>query len=294
MRNQRQLCFIPSGGLGNRMRAVASAYLLHSQTGVEVRVKWFRDWALDAPFASLFLPFGEAGFSITDARRWEYAVFDRPRRKNLFVPRLFQSLMFGDRIDEQRVTPLKHLDFDFEQWARTGSSHKYMSCYQEFGNPQNRLYPLLFRPTPKVDDLIGHYCRHFAPRTIGLHIRRTDNQESIDKSPLRLFFDAVDREVALDNQVKVFVATDDEPTKCSLVERYGSRAITSEQQAERGSVAGIQGAVAEMYTLARCAKIYGSAGSSFSVMAARVGNTALEILETDSKKNEKTGQQACL
>ena len=53
MRNQRQLCFIPSGGLGNRMRAVASAYLLHSQTGVEVRVKWFRDWALDAPFAAL-------------------------------------------------------------------------------------------------------------------------------------------------------------------------------------------------------------------------------------------------
>lgn len=294
MRDQRQLCFIPSGGLGNRMRAVASAYLLHSQTGVEVSVKWFRDWALDAPFASLFLPFSEAGFSIADARRWEYAVFDRPRRKNLFVPRVFQSLMFGDRIDEQRVTPLKRQSFDFEQWARTGSKRKYMSCYQVFGNPQNQLYPTLFRPTPQVESLIGHYSERFAPRTIGLHIRRTDNQESIDKSPLYLFFDAVDLEVSLDNKVKVFVATDDEPTKRSLVERYGSRVITSEQLADRGSVAGIQGAVAEMYTLSRCAKIYGSAGSSFSVMAARVGNTPLEILEAGSKNFEKTEKQACL
>ena len=47
---------VPSGGLANRMRAVASAYWLQQQTGSRTQVIWFCDWALNAPFHQLFLP----------------------------------------------------------------------------------------------------------------------------------------------------------------------------------------------------------------------------------------------
>lgn len=44
-------------------------------------------------------------------------------------------------------------------------------------------------------------------------------------------------------------------------------------------VEGIQAAVAEMFTLARTKCIYGTANSSFSVIASRIGGNELHILE---------------
>ena len=40
-----QLLFVPSGGLANRMRAIASAYTLTQQTDSDLQVVWFQDWA---------------------------------------------------------------------------------------------------------------------------------------------------------------------------------------------------------------------------------------------------------
>ena len=46
------LMFIPSGGLANRMRAIASAYALTQETESDLQVVWFRDWALRSTLCS--------------------------------------------------------------------------------------------------------------------------------------------------------------------------------------------------------------------------------------------------
>ena len=48
------LLFVPSGGLANRMRAVASAHELCKKVDSTLQVVWFQDWALSAPFHSIF------------------------------------------------------------------------------------------------------------------------------------------------------------------------------------------------------------------------------------------------
>ncbi len=51
------------------------------------------------------------------------------------------------------------------------------------------------------------------------------------------------------------------------------------RQADYGSLEGIREGVADMYTLARTQKIYGSFQSSFSNIAAQLGRVPLEILK---------------
>ena len=163
-----------------------------------------------------------------------------------------------------------------------------MSCYQDFGHVPNSVYKHLFHPVGPILDEMQGYHEQFSAHTIGMHIRRTDNKESIERSPLSLFVDAARREIDQHDDTRIFLATDDEGTKTALKAEFGNRIITSSKPAARNSIAGIRGGVAELWMLASTSTIYGSAGSSYSVMAARIGDNNLEIL---SKWRKEIGWQ---
>ena len=272
------LLFVPSGGLANRMRAVASAYELCKKVDSTLQVVWFQDWALHAPFRSIFeeTPL----VAIREATMLDHILYDRARKKNLFVPALPQRILFQRHIKEQDVTPLKKLSFDFEQWAR--GKRCYMSCYQVFGSFPDELYSRLFRPVKEVMDVVNDYRSQFGSHTIGLHIRRTDNAESIAKSPTSLFINKVREEIDQHADAKVFLATDSAEVKQEFIAAFGSHIITPKEDACRDSISGIRGGVVDLWTLASTQKIYGSAGSSFSPMAASIGGVPLEIMNAQT------------
>lgn len=274
MNHNGKLLFVPAGGLANRMKAVASAALLSKRTGVDLRVVWFQDWALHAPFSAIFRPI--EGVDIREAGPTDYLVYDRPRRRNLFIPRLFQRLLFAQRIDEETVQA--HLDarFDFDVWARGRRS--WMSCFLEFGEVPTEIYGQLFHPVAEVMARVEAFVSEFSSHTIGFHIRRTDNRRSIEGSPLSLFIEAGQREVALHPDTRIFLATDDEATKRELTAEFGPRLIMQQAEAARGNIEGIRGGLVDMYTLARTHTVYGSVGSTFSVMATAIGGNRLEVL----------------
>lgn len=272
------LLFVPSGGLANRMRAVASAYELCKKVDSTLQVVWFQDWALHAPFRSIFeeTPL----VAIREATMLDHILYDRARKKNLFVPALPQRILFQRHIKEQDVTPLKKVSFDFEQWAR--GKRCYMSCYQVFGSFPDELYSRLFRPVKEVMDVVDGYRSQFGSHTIGLHIRRTDNAESIAKSPTSLFINKVREEIDQHADAKVFLATDSAEVKQEFIAAFGSHIITPKEDACRDSISGIRGGVVDLWTLASTQKIYGSAGSSFSPMAASIGGVPLEIMNAQT------------
>lgn len=274
--NTGKLLFVPSGGLANRMRAMASAWQLAVHTGVKVETVWFCDWALNAPFHSIFEPIENAEMVAREAKTWEQLTLDRPRKRNFRIPLLYQQLRFAQRIDEWQVTPLKNKGFDFNKWA--AGKNSYMSCYQDFGHVPNSVYKHLFHPVGHILEEMQGYHEQFSAHTIGMHIRRTDNKESIERSPLSLFIDAAQREIDLHDDTRIFLATDDEGTKTALKAEFGNRIITSSKPAARNSIAGIRGGVAELWMLASTSTIYGSAGSSYSVMASKIGENKLEVL----------------
>ncbi len=272
------LLFVPSGGLANRMRAVASAYELCKKVDSTLQVVWFQDWALSAPFHSIFeeTPL----VAIREATILDHFLYDRARKKNFFLPALPQRILFQRHIKEQDVTPLKKQSFDFEAWAC--GKRCYMSCYQVFGTFPDERYQQLFHPVKAVMDVIDGYRSQFNSHTIGLHIRRTDNAESIAKSPTVLFINKVREEIELHDDTKVFLATDSTEVKREFIAAFGSRIITPKEDACRDSISGIRGGVVDLWTLASTQKIYGSAGSSFSPMAASIGGVPLEIMNAQT------------
>lgn len=272
------LLFVPSGGLANRMRAVASAYELCKKVDSTLQVLWFQDWALSAPFHNIFeeTPL----VAIREATILDHLLYDRARKKNFFLPALPQCILFQRHIKEQDVTPLKKQSFDFEAWAC--GKRCYMSCYQVFGTFPDERYQQLFHPVKAVMDVVDGYRSQFNSHTIGLHIRRTDNAESIAKSPTVLFINKVREEVDQHDDTKVFLATDSTEVKREFIAAFGSRIITPKEDACRDSISGIRGGVVDLWTLASTQKIYGSAGSSFSPMAASIGGVPLEIMNAQT------------
>ena len=276
---------ILEGGLGNRMRVTAAAYAMAQRTGIPMRVLWTSQWGMRCRFDDLFItsPAPSAAkkggeYVLRDAQGFEKVIFARPMWKNLYLPRLLQRLCYRHIILSPQIYYLQRDGFDFETWFQQGGT--LMTAYRDFCEWDDSLIPLLFRPLPAIEQEVSTRAAAFTPHTIGLHIRRTDNQASIDASPDELFFDTVDLELAQHPDLHIYLATDDEPTKALFRQHYGSDRIqTAPSQATRDSVAGIREALIEMLLLARTNHVYGSAGSTFSEMAVKFSGTPLTILK---------------
>jgi len=267
---------VPSGGLANRMRAIASAYAMTQLTGNRLKVVWFQDWALNAPFRSLFIP--QDILTPQEATLSDHLIYDRARRHNLWLPALPQRLLFERRLHEDDIWPLMTRNFDFAGWAR---GHRcYMSNYMDFYPYDSALLHQLYVPVPPVSDAVNRNCELLASsHIIGIHIRRTDHVISIQKSPTNLFIDKIKEEIDLHADTKVFLATDSNEVKQELRQHFGNRIVTPADEARRDNIEGIRGGLVDMYTLAATSRIYGSQGSTFSKMAARLGNIKLQMLE---------------
>lgn len=274
----RMITFIPVGGLANRMRAIASALTMAREASRGLDVVWFRDWALHAPFSALFEPITEPDFRLREAGPLDLLTLDRPRRRNLYIPALYQRLRYPHRIYEREVTPRCNAGFDFARWAAQ-DGRGYMASYSDFFPYPDTLLRRLFRPGREVREEVERRLALIpAKRVIGVHIRRTDNAESIAGSPMQLFFERIDAALDETADLTIYLATDSEEVKREVTERYGAgRVFTPACAADRSSTAGIRDGLADMFTLARTAHIYGSAGSTFSTMAARLGNTPITI-----------------
>jgi len=268
---------ILEGGLGNRMRVAAAAYamarrLAASGQSLPFHVLWLPQWGMHCRFDDLFQELDFSSFSLRDARGIERLLYARAKATNLWLPRLAQRLCYRHLILSPQIYFLQRDGFDFEAWFRRDGT--LMTAYRDFCTWDDALLPLLFRPCADILRDVDARAAAFTPHTIGLHIRRTDNQQSIADSPVELFFDVVDRQLAQYSDLHVYLATDDEPTKTLFRQHYGADRIqTAPSAATRDSVAGIREALIEMLLLARTSHVYGSAGSTFSEMAVKLHYT---------------------
>ena len=292
---------ILEGGLGNRMRVAASAYAMAKQlaahgTPIPFRVLWTKQWGMQCKFDELFSltpdpsPKGEGSICLRDALGLEKVIYARSTWKNLHVPKLLQRLRYRHIIYAPQIWYLNRDGFDYEAWFRQGGT--LMTAYRDFCPWTSDDLRTLFQPNEEVQRLIDERTADFTPNTIGIHIRRTDHQQAIDESPIELFFEAIDKETQQYEKAQpptggtgsgatIYLATDDEATKDALRKRYGKRVITSNAKATRESTDGIRDALVEMYALSRTRHIYGSAGSTFSPIAACLGDVPITILQRD-------------
>ena len=273
---QATITLVPVGGLANRMKAIDAAVGLAQEANARLHIIWFKDKGLNCRFDQLFRSLELKDVTLKEASWTDKFIFDRPRRKNFHLPRLFQRVLFDDCIYEHEATQRFYRKFDFLSWAQ-GKNVYIASCV--YFHPQT-VRPLfrIFQPIEKIQEQVRTFTDSFSRPTMGIHIRRTDNIASISQSPTELFIEKMREEIGNDEDCQFYVATDSEEEKKRLKDIFGERILTLPRAADRNSIAGMQDALVELYVLSHTRKIMGSMQSSYSETAAQISNIRCELL----------------
>lgn len=271
------ITFIPIGGLANRFFAIISAISFCQDHNVRLRVIWFKDWGMGASFNSIMeLSQHFQNVEIIDAR-WKDYIFDRPRKRNLWLPFLFQRFYFGKRIYEKDVY---EGDFSIDKLKEAVLKQKSVYLVQcNFFYPKQGTFQIL-RPSILIQKKIENRKKllKIDSNMIGIHIRRTDHVDSIKNSPLSLFVSKMEEEIRRDSSIRFYVASDDLVEKEKLRKIFGERVVAIFDEVRRDNQKGINDAMLDLYTLASMKKIYGSSNSTYSRLAAQLSGIDLEIL----------------
>lgn len=112
----------------------------------------------------------------------------------------------------------------------------------------------MFIPQDDIQRRIDEVVAGFSERTIGVHIRRTDNVVSIQSSPLENFTNMMDAEIKKKANTKFYVASDDNKVKKCLKSKYPDRIITLMDNTDRNSLEGMKFAVLDLFCLSKTNK----------------------------------------
>ncbi len=261
------------------MRVIASGIWLKDQLKTSLVVVWNENDELNCPFEKLFNPI--QGVMVTN-KPSKYVHLKRTnqpkslaRLKAKIINKLFginyciQELDFHELIWQGKLDILK---------IASQNKTVYIQTCQEFGD---NLYAFkYFKPISPMLAAIQKLTANFNARTIGVHIRRTDNINSVQHSPLSLFINAMQNAINLQRNTLFYLSSDDPEVKAALIDTFGQQIITHTNKTDRRSTQGIQDALLDMYCLAATNKIFGSYWSSFSDIAARIKGIELEVMKS--------------
>jgi hypothetical protein len=244
-----------NSGLCNRMRAMACALALSRAAKQPLRVYWFNTAALNCSYHKLFEPIeGAEVINVGTGRLRAPFSVGAMRLKAAEQRGPYDLFLSGDKIEEYR-------------------DHGAPPFYDEFKAKQN-----LAREAEKT--LAAIVAGGGTGRVVGVHIRRGDNDASIQVSPLDLFLKRMQREMEQDPDARFFLATDDPGTELAVTDAFPGRVTTRGKDFARNRTAGVQDALVDLQVLSKCSLVLGSYWSSFSQTAAEMGGVELEIVRT--------------
>lgn len=270
----KKLTLIPIGGLANRFYAITSAIAFCKDYNIKLKVIWFKDKGMGADFHSLFELSEDVDKSIVEIvdAKWYHYIYDRPRKRNLWLPWLWQRLIFDQILNEKYAYRSK----SFFKTVLNNSTNSYFVCFFQFYLKFDVLKSI--HPNHKVCEMIESRMLLLGENIIGIHIRRTDNILSIEKSPLTLFIDKIYYEISRNPSIKFYIASDSVDEKNKIKSIFGDKIFYSDIAARRDTFEGIINAVVELYILSKTKKIYGSYASTFSTLAANISGINIDIL----------------
>lgn len=267
----------PHSGLANRIRVIVSGLSFAKLNNQQLIIIWEKDAGLNCTFDDLFK---EIPNVIIKRASIKFRFINWIKNKKLLRVIFYKFF----KID----FALFDTDFPRYVWSTKSDyinmtllppqvSNYYIRACNEFS--PNYTYLTYLVPVKTIQELIDLEVRKFPKQIIGIHIRRTDNDQSIKESPLNLFVEKIEADLIEDKQTHYFLATDAPIVEKELLTLFPSNIIVAKKHFTRNSQEGIVGAMVDMYCLAATTKIYGSYGSSFSSVAARIGNIPLIVVK---------------
>lgn len=263
-----EITLVPIAGLCNRMNAITSGLLyLKNNPECKMKILWWKSHDCNAWFSDLFEEINP------NVQKLRSIIKDRPATiRNLYLPRLFRQYFY-----DFAMTP-KYRAEDFDKLTRN-KKKIYVACHNNWNQyliTEN--LASIFRPIKELQERIDKVTIDWNKSDIiGLHIRRTDNVIAIEKSPIDRFYTLMDSEIEKNNNVRFYLATDDEEIKSEMIKKYGNRIITQKISLRRNSTKGMKDAVVDLYCLGSTSKIIGSHHSTYSIIASQLYNIELIV-----------------
>lgn len=273
------LIIFPTGGLGNRMRVIDSAIRYCESTKVGCRILWFYHPEMMAcHWEDLFLP----RHNVHNVKYlYKILVHLNKLRK---TSRIFY--LFLHFLQYLRILAICWQE-DYNDIRQIAATKKYYCFFiietfsAFFSSDDGSFKKDFFHLNEELLNRVNEETHLFSENTIGVHIRRGDNEESIINSPTELFINEIRDGIKKGNNY--YLCSDDENIKTTFLNEFGSKAIITPSGrgiSRRDTTEGIKQATVELFALSRCSKIIGSYYSSFSDMASCLGGKELKTIRT--------------
>jgi len=244
------------------MRAIASAKRLCSKTGARCSIVW--DW-------------GDYREFFDDETEWMPYSASMDWRRNLIVPGYHHirhlPLQEGGSRKSWRVPVTTHPRIALTSWfVFCAAEERLLRRYTAY--EEHDVMPWFPQTSPAILEKVFAFKQaFFPPRTVGMHIRRTDNKGATLRSPDRSYFREGDRLV--NTGYYIFLATDNQETLQLFCRRYGEKLIhypkssALERRWPRNSsnAQEIIDDMVDLWLLVSCDFVIGSQGSSYSRVA---------------------------
>ncbi|MEO0455788.1 MAG: hypothetical protein AAF152_04290 [Cyanobacteria bacterium P01_A01_bin.114] len=259
-----------------------SALMMSQSSAQKLRVIWINNANLGCAFDKLFKPIPsidlvEPKIASLYVEPSEIIVSNKLKKGLLtHLSKLYKRAYFDRVIYPADMASIVRSSAENNRLAAIGTFHRGLIITDQPFYKSNSYQN--FQPIDSLAQEIAARTAEFNNHTIGIHIRRGDNQASIRNSPTSIFFEAISNEISRRPEAKFYVASDDLSVKQNLCEQFGKRIITSLEKTSRNTESGIQAAVVDLYALSKTQKIYGSYWSSYSIAAATLAGAELVIL----------------
>ena len=248
------------------MRAMASGISIAKKQGLKSVVFWNNSQGLRADFNQLFLPVDDNQIEIVENRKWLYNIDNTKDYLKRYIPLhiLYKSTynynIYNNNEKEFEISPVK--------------KNLLISCNSM--SPHYFQLEKLFKPQTHLQQRIDQITAVFPHNIFGVHIRRTDNAESIKRSPIEAFINIIQTEIDKDDTAMFYLATDDNNVKQQLKHLFSTHIITYLDDTSRNTLEGMEFAIVDLFCLSKTSKIIGSGYSSYSHIAAEIGGIEIE------------------
>lgn len=246
------LVTVLTGGLGNRLHCLYSMHNLTLRHGLRVRYFWRNEDACGCKFDDIFDP---STVEVLES-------FNPVARRKIESQTIACSDLRG---------------------------RAYIQCPWEpklAGHPVAPDFRRAFRGLKLQRDIVERIDHVAIPEnTLGIHVRGGDIKAGLNgvrdrrryASPNE-FFPVIDKALAEDSDLRLFLSCEDEEDEPPFLERYGGSIITGPCSVHgRNTVEGIKSGFVNIVLLSKCRKIVGI-NSSYSGVAVKIA--ALEVQRT--------------
>lgn len=279
--NKRKMLIIhPEAGLGNRLYSLMSGLYYASEYDTKLHIFWEQATCCNIPFRELLeVPDNAQVHSLYDLGYKNKYAFKSLWSK-LYLSIVKKIVLFKDPDEcskaykgfgEAKIR--SYIDSTDKCLLR---SNEPLCDMEHLKSVVDKIIPAK-EIRDRVDEIMGPYMDR---RIIGIHVRRTDHELSIDYSPIEGFEKLMDE---YKDEACFYFASDDKELVDSFSKKYNVIPhITFSDTISRNSKEGMKDAFVEMLCLSKCEKIFGSYESTYPRVAALIGNVEYKEVRKDS------------